>query len=91
MQVFLAGGVPEVMLELRAAGLLDYERDALSAGIRSIRASTGGATASGGTLCGERLKELDGIDADDVIMTPDRARAARPHGDNLLSRRKSCA
>ncbi len=25
--------------------------------------------------CGDRLKELDGIDADDVIMTPDRARS----------------
>ena len=27
VQVFLAGGVPEVMLHLRAAGLLDAKRD----------------------------------------------------------------
>ncbi len=27
VQVFLAGGVPEVMLELRAAGLLDTKRE----------------------------------------------------------------
>ena len=74
VQVFLAGGVPEVMLHLRAAGLLDA----------SVR------TVSGGTLDASldwwkqserrhalrrRLKELDGIDADEVIMTPDRARS----------------
>ncbi len=74
VQVFLAGGVAEVMLELRSAGLLDT----------SVR------TASGETLGAcldwwreserrrelrRRLKELDGIDASDVIMTPDRARS----------------
>ncbi len=74
VQVFLAGGVPEVMLALRAAGLLDT----------SVR------TVSGETLdtCLDwwkeserrqklraRLKEIDGIDAADVIHTPDSARA----------------
>lgn len=73
VQVFLAGGVPEVMLHLRRAGLLN----------------TQARTASGLTL-GEnldwweqserraalrrRLRELDGIDPDDVIFSPDEAR-----------------
>lgn len=74
VQVFLAGGVPEVMLHLRRAGLLQ----------------TQARTASGLTL-GEnldwweqserraalrrRLREAEGIDPDDVILSPDAARA----------------
>jgi putative YjhG/YagF family dehydratase len=72
IQVFLAGGVPEVMLHLRRMGLLE----------------TGVLTASGETLgtildwweTSERrarlralLKEQDGVDPDDVIMDPDTA------------------
>jgi putative YjhG/YagF family dehydratase len=72
VQVFMAGGVPEVMLHLRRAGLLD----------------TGVLTVSGVTL-GEqldewesstrrerlraRLRECDGVDPDDVIMSPEEA------------------
>ncbi|MGA7258694.1 MAG: YjhG/YagF family D-xylonate dehydratase [Terracidiphilus sp.] len=74
VQVFLAGGVPEAMLHLRRAGLLDT----------SVR------TVSGETLDAcldwweqserrrglrEELKRVDSIDADDVIMSADRARA----------------
>ncbi|MBI5381945.1 MAG: YjhG/YagF family D-xylonate dehydratase [Opitutae bacterium] len=75
VQVFLAGGVPEVMLALRELGLLRL--DAL--------------TVSGQTL-GEnlawwensprrarlraKLRELDGIDPDRVILRPAAARAA---------------
>jgi putative YjhG/YagF family dehydratase len=74
VQVFLAGGVPEVMLHLRDAGLLD----------------TSVCTVSGGTLdqvlnwweqserraaLRSRLRELDGVDPDDVILSPGRARA----------------
>ena len=73
VRVFLAGGTPEVMLHLRALGLLDC---------RAI-------TATGLTL-GENLdawekserrsrfrallREHDGIDPDDVILPPDRAK-----------------
>jgi putative YjhG/YagF family dehydratase len=69
VQVFMAGGVPEVMLHLRRAGLLE----------------TGVPTVSGVTL-GEqldewegssrrerlraRLREREGVDPDDVIMSP---------------------
>ncbi len=74
VQVFLAGGVPEVMLHLRRAGLLD----------------TSVLTASGETLDASldwwqeskrrhelraALTRVDGIDPDDVIMSPDRARS----------------
>jgi putative YjhG/YagF family dehydratase len=74
VQVFLAGGVPEVMLELRRAGLLD----------------TSVKTVSGETLHtnldwweeSERRRGLrrsletqDGIDPDDVIATRDQARS----------------
>src|SRR5689334_18620077 len=74
VRVFLAGGVPEVMLHLRRAGLLDE---------RCL-------TVSGETLGGvldwwegserrralrERLRAPDGVDPDDVIMDPSRATA----------------
>jgi putative YjhG/YagF family dehydratase len=74
VRVFLAGGVPEVMLHLRRLGILNLE----------------GLTASGESLDSmldwweqsERrsrlrgwLMEQDGIDPDDVIMSPQRARS----------------
>ncbi len=74
VRVVLAGGVPEVMLHLRRAGLLDE---------RCL-------TVSGETLGGvldwwegserrralrERLRAQDGVDPDDVIMDPSRATA----------------
>ncbi|MDR3701742.1 MAG: YjhG/YagF family D-xylonate dehydratase [Candidatus Sulfopaludibacter sp.] len=73
VQVFLAGGVPEVMLHLRSAGLLE----------------TGALTVTGEKLDvlldwwqqSERraalrrtLEQRDGIDPDDVIMDPASAR-----------------
>ena len=73
VQVFLAGGVPEVMLALRIAGLLDtsvttVSGDTLDASLDWWRDSERRHTLR------SRLKQLDGIDANDVIMTPDRAR-----------------
>jgi putative YjhG/YagF family dehydratase len=74
VQVFLAGAVPEVMLHLRRAGLLD----------------TSVLTATGDTLAHsldwweqserrramkQRLRQVDGVDAEDVILSPDRARS----------------
>ena len=74
VRAFLAGGVPEVMLHLRALGLLHE----------------GALTATGRTLGenldwweeSERrrrfratLRETDGVDPDDVIMDANRARA----------------
>lgn len=74
VQVFLAGGVPEVMLALRAAGLLDES-------VRTVTGETIGASldwwqqSERRQTLRRRLQELDGIDADDVIMSPDRARS----------------
>src|SRR5271170_1336872 len=74
VQVFLAGGTPEVMLHLRRAGLLN----------------TSVTTVTGETLdqnldwwehssrrqkLRKNLLEQDGIDPDDVVMSPDRARS----------------
>ncbi|MDB5329869.1 MAG: ilvD 1, partial [Phycisphaerales bacterium] len=73
VRVFLAGGVPEVMLHLRGLGLLD----------ESVLTATGGTL--GATLdwwqASDRrrrfrdiLRQQDGVEPDDVIMSPDRAR-----------------
>lgn len=73
VRVFLAGGVPEVMLHLRRLGLLD----------------TSCLTAAGEPLAAvldwwersqrrarlrQLLRDRDGVDPDDVILDPDRAR-----------------
>ena len=76
IHVFLAGGVPEVMLHLRRAGLL--ETKALTAGGMTVDQQLDEWQDS------ERrhklrklLKERDGIDPDRVIYSPD---AAAKHG-----------
>ncbi|HEU0297464.1 MAG TPA: YjhG/YagF family D-xylonate dehydratase, partial [Anaerolineales bacterium] len=72
VQVFLAGGVPEVMLYLRELGLL------------KLNARTVNGNSLGESLdewehsqrrqkLRERLQALDGIDPDDVILHPTRA------------------
>ena len=74
VQVFLAGGVPEVMLQLRAAGLLDVS-------VKTVSGETLGACLDWWeqSECRQdlrqNLRKQDGIDSDDVIMSPDRARA----------------
>ncbi len=89
VRVFLAGGVPEVMLHLRRLGLLD----------------TAALTVSGKTLGENlewwesserrrRFRELlsrhDGIDADDVILPPEQAQQ-RGMGRTLLFPRGNLA
>ena len=74
VQVFLAGGAPEVMLHLRRAGLLDtavmtVTGESLDTNLDWWEASTRRQRLK------ENLLELDGIDPDDVVMTPDRARS----------------
>ncbi len=74
VQVFLAGGVPEVMLELRAAGLLDTSVKTVSG--ESLDASLDWWQHSQRRAAlRQRLQEIDGIDPDDVIMSRDRARS----------------
>jgi len=73
VRVFLAGGVPEVMWHLRELGLLDTTvltvsgatlDEVLDAWKRSARRSR----------FRQLLRDLDGVDPDDVILPPERAR-----------------
>ena len=75
VQVFMAGGVPEVMLHLRDMGLLHL--DALTVTGQTVGENLAwweGSDARRRTR--ERLREPDGVDPDAVIMGPDAARAA---------------
>ena len=72
VQVFLAGGVPEVMLHLRDLNLLQL-------GVRTVNGHTLGEALEIWEQSERRLKfrqrltELDGIDPDEVIMNPKQA------------------
>ena len=74
VRVFLAGGVPEVMLHLRALGLLN-------AGARTVTGRTWDdlldewEQSERRARLRARLAEADGVDPDDVISPPGRARA----------------
>jgi putative YjhG/YagF family dehydratase len=73
VQVFLAGGVPEVMLHLRRAGLL--ETDVLTASGEKLGAVLDWWEQSERRAALRReLRERDGVDPEDVIMDPDGAR-----------------
>jgi putative YjhG/YagF family dehydratase len=73
VRVFLAGGVPEVMLHLRRLGLLHEQ-------VLTVTGQTLGAVLDWWEHSARRarLRDLltarDGIDPDDVIMAPSRAR-----------------
>ena len=75
VQVFMAGGVPEVMLHLRRMGLLNLDvltvsGEKLSTVLDWWEASDRRREARA------RLRDSDGIDPDNVIMSADRARKA---------------
>jgi xylonate dehydratase len=73
VQVFLAGGVPEVMLHLRRAGLI--ETDALTVTGEKVDTLLDWWEQSERRDALRRvLRERDGIDPDDVIMDADGAR-----------------
>ena len=69
VQVFLAGGVPEVMLHLRRAGLLELD-------VLTVSGETLGRMLDWWEKSERRvrlrqvLRDRDGIDPDDVIMDP---------------------
>jgi putative YjhG/YagF family dehydratase len=74
VEVFLAGGVPEVMLHLRRAGLLNTK--ALTASGETLDVALDWWEQSERRIrLRARLKDLDGIDAGDVILSPSQARA----------------
>ncbi|HRJ76762.1 MAG TPA: dihydroxy-acid dehydratase, partial [Anaerolineales bacterium] len=73
VQVFLAGGVPEVMLHLRELGLLKLNVQTVN-GKTLDETLNEWQTSERRKILRERLFELDGVDPDDVIMNPIKAR-----------------
>ena len=73
VQVFLAGGVPEVMLHLRRAGLLETNARTVS-GESLDTLLDWWEQSERRTAMRKVLHERDGIDPDNVIMDPDGAR-----------------
>ncbi|HEY1801329.1 MAG TPA: YjhG/YagF family D-xylonate dehydratase [Terriglobales bacterium] len=74
VQVFLAGAVPEVMLHLRQAGLIDTQ--ALTVSGEKLDACLDWWKESRRRHeLRAALQKIDGIDPDDVIMSPDRAKS----------------
>ena len=72
VRVFLAGGVPEVMLHLRDLDLLDLDAQTVTG--ESLGANLDWWEASERRQrFREILQERDGVDPDEVIMSPDRA------------------
>ncbi len=74
VQVFLAGGVPEVMLHLRRAGLLRLDAMTVAGEPLGTLLDWWEQSERRATLR-KLLRDRDGIDPDDVIMDPDRARS----------------
>jgi len=74
VRVFLAGGVPEVMLHLRKLGLLDTRARTVAGGTLDEVLNWWEGSERRGRFR-EVLQAQDGIDPDDVIMSPERAKA----------------
>ena len=73
VRVFLAGGVPEVMLHLRELNLIDTSQRSVTG--RTIDEELNDWEESERRQrFREILKEQDGVDPDDVILSPERAR-----------------
>jgi putative YjhG/YagF family dehydratase len=73
VRAFLAGGVPEVMLHLRDLNLLDLGVKTVTA-LSLERVLEWWEKSDRRRLLRERLFEQDGVDPDDVIMSPERAK-----------------
>ena len=73
VHVFLAGAVPEVMLHLRRAGLLDTRVPTVS-GLTLDEQLNAWESSERRTRLRELLRVRDGIDAGDVILSPDAAK-----------------
>lgn len=74
VRVFLAGGVPEVMLHLRRLGLLDT-RVLTASGATLDEVLNWWEASERRTKFRELLRAQDGVDPDEVIFSPERAQA----------------
>src|SRR4051812_20731067 len=85
VRVFLAGGVPEVMLHLRRLDLLNTD-------VMTVTGKTLGEnldyweTSERRARCREVLQQQDGVDADDVILPPEYAKARGLTGTMIFPR-----
>ena len=85
VRVFLAGGVPEVMLHLRRLDLLNTD-------VMTVTGKTLGENldcwekSERRTRCREVLKQQDDVDADEVIFPPERAKARGLTGTMIFPR-----
>ncbi len=73
VRVFLAGGVPEIMLKLRELNLLDLSALTV-AGCTLEEVLEAWERSSRREAVRRRLRECDGVEPDDVIMSPTAAR-----------------
>jgi xylonate dehydratase len=73
VRAYLAGGVPEVMLHLRSLDLLDLSALTVT-GLSLEQVLTWWEKSDRRQRLRARLSEQDGVDPDDVIMSPERAR-----------------
>ncbi len=74
VRVFAAGGVPEVMLHLRQLGVLDTSALTVT-GLKLAAVLDWWEQSERRLKFRQLLRDQEGIDPDDVIMSPDRARA----------------
>jgi putative YjhG/YagF family dehydratase len=74
VQVFMAGGVPEVMLHLRRMGLLNL--DAITVAGETLDTILDGWADSEHRQTGRTLLDHAGVNPDHVILSPDQARQA---------------
>ncbi|MEY4393664.1 MAG: hypothetical protein RL595_913 [Planctomycetota bacterium] len=74
VRVFLAGGVPEVMLHLAGLGLLDTSVFTVT-GKRLSEILDAWEKSPRRKICKEILRDKDGVDASEVIYAPSQAKA----------------
>jgi putative YjhG/YagF family dehydratase len=85
VRVFLAGGVPEVMLHLDRLGLLDTSVTTVS-GVTLAKQLARWASSERRQRFREILRAADGVDPDDVILPPERAAARGLRGTTAFLR-----
>jgi len=74
VRLFLAGGVPEVAWHLRELG--HFHGEAITAsGLSWNEILDAWPKSERRAICRDRLQQVDGVDPDDVIMPPPRAKA----------------
>jgi putative YjhG/YagF family dehydratase len=74
VRVFLAGGVPEIMLKLRELNFLDLRATTVS-GCTLEQVLESWERSARRAALRQRLRDCDGVDPDDVIMSPSMAKS----------------